>query len=175
MGEEDDDDGRTRDSHGRNRDGNEDVFVEDGYNLNRFPFIGVPGFKVNDLPHNTAHNFFKLFVTDEVFDLMVAEANLCAQLLSMASADGGNHVEWKLVDNAEMERCLGLVLLMGIIWKPKIADYWRVILSLLRCDTPIFRRVIARDRFIAILKCLQFANNALATADDRLSKLNQVQ
>ena len=57
----------------------------------------------------------------------------------------------------ELQVFIGLVILMGIVHKPNINSYWsRNELY----NTPIFLKVMPRDRFKVILRFLHFNDNA---------------
>ncbi|KFM67179.1 PiggyBac transposable element-derived protein 4, partial [Stegodyphus mimosarum] len=64
--------------------------------------------------------------------------------------------DWSPVTSDELQKFLGLVLLMGHIEKDSIRDYWSTDDL---TDTPIFRKIMSRDRFLMILKFLHFENN----------------
>ena len=70
---------------------------------------------------------------------------------------------------------LGLLMLMGIVYKPRLTMYWSRdnIMA-----TPIFNQVMRRDRFLLLLRFLHFADNSqYNTADpdrDKLYKLRNV-
>ena len=74
-----------------------------------------------------------------------------------------------------MKRFLGVVLLMGIIYKPTIPMYW-VTHELLWA--PVFCEIMSQTRFQLILKFLHFNNNLDADYDpedkdrDRLHKVH---
>ena len=77
-------------------------------------------------------------------------------------------------DRCELKKCIGLVILVGIIHKPILPDYWSL-------DdvywTQIFSKSMIRDQLYFILKVLQFNNNNYPAYDandknrDRLHKL----
>lgn len=73
-----------------------------------------------------------------------------------------NH--WKETNRNEMKKFLALVLLMGIVRKPEILDYWSTD-DLLKGS--IFNNVMARNRFQSILQFLHFADNSNYDANDR--------
>src|SRR5271165_6468793 len=71
-----------------------------------------------------------------------------------------------------MEKFLGLLFLVRILLKPRLADYWeRDPLT----ETPMFSKITKRDRFMYILRFLHFSDNAAAAPDDRENKLRQIQ
>ena len=56
----------------------------------------------------------------------------------------------------ELWKFFGLHLLMGLLWKPTIKDYWATD-PLMR--TPIFNEMMSRNRFEEILLGMHFVDN----------------
>ena len=167
------DDGDDDDSVADPSDDDQWIDVEDEYSPDPLPFTGAPGFKADDQPHDTPYEIFKLFVTDDVINLMVVETNRFAAAYVAGTAP--NHrvrQEWREVDHIEMEQFIGLLFLMGTAPKKVLAHYWAR--DLLK-QAPAFSKYMKRDRFMYILRFLHFADNAAAAADDRESKLRQIQ
>lgn len=63
---------------------------------------------------------------------------------------------WKDVTVEEIKVFLGLVLLTGLVKKPKVEDYWSFNEAM---DTPFFRRYMSRNRFQAILSNFHLVEN----------------
>ncbi|GBN17733.1 PiggyBac transposable element-derived protein 4 [Araneus ventricosus] len=83
---------------------------------------------------------------------------------------------WKPTDNNEILKFLDLVLLMGHIEKDSLQDYWTVNDL---TETPVFRKVMPRDRSLIILKFLHFSDNSLkecrdSPTYDRLWKIRKI-
>ena len=55
-----------------------------------------------------------------------------------------------------IKKFIGLIMLMGIVYKPTIPMYWSIDELF---STPVFSEVISRTRFQLILKFLHFNNN----------------
>ena len=117
------------------------------------------------LPRNTtAKDYFKFYIDDKMIDYIVTQTNLyAAQYLEKEKENLGPHsltCEWKPTDRAEMLTLLSVLILMGIIHKPRLAMYWSKdnIIA-----TPVFNLVMRRDRFLLLLlrfcKTCQFENN----------------
>ena len=81
---------------------------------------------------------------------------------------------WYPVTTDEMEGWVSLYLTMGLVNKPNLSSYWRtdVVLS-----TPFFPSIMARDRFLQILRYLHFADSTLAPRVDSAdyNKLYKIQ
>lgn len=73
-----------------------------------------------------------------------------------------NH--WKETNRNEMKKFLALALLMGIVRKPEISDYWSTD-DLLKGS--IFNNVMPRNSFQSILQFVHFADNTNYDANDR--------
>ena len=79
-------------------------------------------------------------------------------------------LDWRPVTVDEMKKFIGITLLMGIIKKPKIQDYWSTD-SLI--ETPIFssKECLSRDRFILILKFLRYSYYPIVDHDRKISRI----
>ena len=132
------------------------------------------------LPRNpSVEDFFKLYITEEIIDVLVTQTNLYArQYLERERVNLRPHStahEWKPTDRPEMLTFLALMILMGIVHKPRLTMYWSKdnIMA-----TPIFNQVMRRDRFLLLLRFLHFADNSRYNPNDpdrdRLYKLREV-
>jgi len=111
-------------------------------------------------------NCFKLFLTEEVIGEIVEETNRYASDL-LEKEVKGKLAKWVPTNIPEMYTFLVSVLLMGVIKKPSLRDYWSTDPMLL---TPFFGSLFSQDRFLLLLRCLHFANNATAVLNDPLKK-----
>ena len=129
------------------------------------PFVAQE--KINaTLPQNaTAVDYLKLYFTDEMVDFMVLETNKYAeQFISSNPIKPHSRVNnWVSTDRDEMLAFLGLAILMGVVYKPRIQLYWSTDAIY---HTDIFPSVMARDRFLLILHFLHFADNSTFNASD---------
>ena len=132
------------------------------------------------LPTNpTVEDFFKLYITEEMIDHLVVQTNLYArQFLDKEKDNLKPHSrvhEWKPTDRAEMLTFLAILILMGIVHKPRLPMY-RSTNSILA--TPIFNQVMRRDRFLLLVRFFHFADNTKynpADPDrDKLYKIREV-
>ena len=64
--------------------------------------------------------------------------------------------KWK--DSDEMHVLLGLLIHMGLLYKPRLSMYWSVDELF---HTPLFSSVIARDRFFILIRFLHFADKKI--------------
>ena len=130
------------------------------------PFTGTPGIKV-PLPNNpSTGDFFNLFLTDEFFDILVEQTNLYAIQYKRNNPNLPPHsraIEWFDTTRVEMKQFIALSLLMGIVRKPEIAQYWSTN-PLLKGS--IFNSVMPRNRFQSILQFLHFADNSQFDPND---------
>ena len=149
--------------------------------LEDFPFAEVEGLIPRMDANSSVIDFVQLYLTDELFNLLVTETNRYAEQFLTAvdeTTHGNSYVgKWENVTVAEMKKFIGIVLLMGIIYKPSIPMYWSTDELY---STPIFSELMSRNRFQLILKFLHFNNNLDPTYDiqdenrDRLHKIRPV-
>ena len=87
--------------------------------------------------------------------------SFCKAISCSCSGENENRfLRWRMgalpVTLPEMKKFLGLVILMGIIYKPSIPLYWSTDELF---STLIFRQLMTRNRFQLIEKFLHFNNN----------------
>ena len=116
-------------------------------------------------PNPTPYDYLKLYVSDAVVDLMVRETNRYAEQHIQRNAIALHSAvrNWTPVDRDEMWSFLGLITLMGLVYKPRIHMYWSND-EIYR--TPLFGQVMARDRFFLILRFLHFSDNDMCDVSD---------
>lgn len=155
-------------------------FVDEITTSDRFPFTEIEGLKVRMRDNATALDFVELYLTDQIMEHIVIETNRFANTYRIdhpAKADNGYLSKWTDITLPELKKFFGLVILMGIVHKPSIHDYWST-------DdlywTPIFSKSMTRDRFYLILKFFHFNNNNDPSHDpnnedrDRLHKIRPI-
>ena len=108
-------------------------------------------------------DYLKLFITSAIMNVIVNETNRYG-LQKHRDA-------WEPVDDKDIWRVFGLVVLMGIVKKPTLKSYWSTRPHL---STSIFGKIISRDRFLTILNCLHFTDNSENPAGNKLFKLGNV-
>lgn len=136
-----------------------------------FPTL-CPNDEIATIPLNTRTplDFYKLFVSDEIIEIMVIETNRYANEQKEKSnvKTKSRLNEWLPTSHEEMHRFFAILLTMGLVSVPKINLYWS--------KNPIYHNefissTMARDRFLLLLKCWHFADNSLDRGTDRLFKL----
>jgi len=136
------------------------------------PFIATSGLtaqaNINSAMEPVA--IYEQFVTDEIIRLMVTETNRYAQkfINEQALKRNSRVHEWKETNPVEMKQFLGTMLLMGVVQKPKIADYWSTNPVI---GTPFVNTIMTRNRFQLLLKFWHFSDSDNAPEGDRLYKL----
>ena len=101
-----------------------------------------------------------LYIADQIIDHIVIQTNLYAhQIIEQHQNNLRPHSfvhQWKARDRGEILTLLAVVILMGVVYKPRFAMYWSTD-SL--TSTPIFSQIISRHRFLILMRFLHFADN----------------
>jgi len=113
------------------------------------------------------------YVPPELNEIAVEQTNLYVQQqIAKMPRTVTKHVhseEWKTITIIEIKKFRGLVVLTGIVQKPKLELFWstRGIFQ-----TLIFSQTMSRNRFQLIQRYLHFSDkNAAGTNKDRLYKI----
>ena len=64
--------------------------------------------------------------------------------------------QWKATDRAEILTLLAVVILMGVVHKPRFAMYWSTDSQI---STPIFSQIISGDSLLILMRFHHFADN----------------
>uniref|UniRef100_A0A8C7LTA0 PiggyBac transposable element-derived protein domain-containing protein n=1 Tax=Oncorhynchus mykiss TaxID=8022 RepID=A0A8C7LTA0_ONCMY len=125
------------------------------------------------LPFPTEAECFKLFLTEELLGNIVEETNRYALELQEKREPGvrGKLAKWVTTTISEMYTFLVTVLLMGIVKKNSLRQYWSTDPMF---ATPFFATLFSQDRFLVLLPCLHFVNNATAILSDPLYRIRNV-
>lgn len=119
--------------------------------------------------------FFKNFFDVALVTNIVIQSNLYASFLRGGRVQTPHSRMFQAdVSVDEMYSFLGLVLLMGIIKKNRLEDYWTTDPMV---STPFFGRVMSRNRFQAILGSLHFFNAldpATRASTDKMRRIRMV-
>ena len=100
--------------------------------------------------------------------LFVTETNLYHERQQI-DIEESNDRKWTDTDAEEMKKFLALLILMGLVKKSEKDEYWST--SPLMC-TPIFGRVMPRNRFRQIWRYWHFNDNE--KCQDRLDKIKPI-
>ena len=155
------------------------IYPRGPFRPRQIPFTGRQRIMAN-LPRNpTPQDFFKLYITEEIIDHLVTQTNLyAAQYIEREHDNLGPRStvhQWIPTSRPEMLTLIGILILMGILHKPRMALYWSTDKLL---ATPIFSQVMRRDRFFLLLRFLHFADNRNYNQNDpgrdKLFKVREV-
>ncbi|KFM65266.1 PiggyBac transposable element-derived protein 4, partial [Stegodyphus mimosarum] len=126
--------------------------------LLRFPFTGQPRLNVKVENKDDPLEYFSLFFTDTVIQHIVTETNRFAhKFLGNTNISEFSRAN-KYVDtnSEEIKTFLALLILQGILKKPKEAWFWSRNQFL---ETPIFGRLMSEKRYSLLMKFLHFTND----------------
>ena len=133
-------------------------------------FSEEPGINVSTRNLKSCLDYFELFFTQEVWQLLVSQINLYAEQ-KRGPADSS---VWYPVTESEMKARISLYLNMGLVTKPNLNCYWSTdpVLS-----SSFFPSLMSRTRFSQILRYLHFADNTRAPPCDSAdyNKLYKIQ
>ena len=138
--------------------------------------VYTPGVKIQPDDPTSAVSVFKLLFTDELVKLISDSTNSYADIL-MENPATQEHMDnhqrslfnsWKPTNVDEMWIYFAVTLLMGITKKPEYHLYWS---KQHLFSTPIFHRLMRRDRFEHIRKMIHFCDPYNEDPSDGLRKL----
>ena len=121
-------------------------------------FTADPGLKIN-MESKKPLDFFRLFVTEELINIMVVETNRYAtkEINKQRPLRRGLRFKyWKPINSEDMWQFLGVLLNMGCVKMPSLEHFWSKN-SLYRF--PLFSRIMSRNKFQLILRFWHFINN----------------
>ena len=153
------------------------TYTAGNYRPRDIPFQGNEGIKV-PLPQNPEEVDFFNF-TDAVIDIIWRKTNRYSHQYIEANRTNLRPQsiihEWQPTNANEIKAFLGLCIIMGIIYKPRIWMYWSTDSVY---NTPIFSQVMTRKRCQLLMKFLHFQNNAQYNPNDpqrdRLFKIRTI-
>ena len=159
-------------------DGNDEVHWDNiARDYRQFGFMGEPGVKVQPDDITCPLEVLKTFLTDEIMNDIVTYTNEYAELLKLLDPVIERMNEsrrslfnlWTPLTFDELWVFVDIIIMMGIIEKPHYHMYWTKdhIFS-----TPIFSRVMRRDRFEQIRKMIHFVDPVNEDPADSLTKLS---
>ena len=122
------------------------------------------GMKVDMADDSTCLDFFELFFTDNVYQLILNETNRFErQKRQLEDSVAGNLHNFNI---EELKAWLGLTLAMGLVKKTNLKSYW----STNSVKTPLFTYTMSRDCYLAILQYLHFVNHDNAPDPDDIHR-----
>ena len=119
-------------------------------------FTAQSGINANVNEETDTVDFLDLFLDDEFFKLVVDQTNLYAAQYIAAHPELPPHSrirKWVDVSIPEMKTFLSLYLLIGIVVKPELQQYWSTNPLI---KTEFFNNVMRRNRFQLILDFSSF-------------------
>lgn len=122
-------------------------------------------------PESTEADFFRAFFDDDIIQLIVDETNRYNEWLRNETDFISPHSRFNAWTDATMNDILvflALTLLMPLIKKHNIRDYWS---TKPMTQTPEFAKYMTRDRYQMLMSFLHFADNTLPDDTDRLWKI----
>ena len=140
-----------------------------------FTFSGTPGIKVQTEDIDSPLSVLKIFITKETVSDTVKYTNSYAEIMinhpkiqeRMKQSARSLFDLWEPVTEDDIWVYFALLVLMGIVSKPTYAMYW--------CkdhifSTPIFSRIMRRDKFERMRKMLHFTDPFSKDPADSLAK-----
>ncbi len=118
-------------------------------------------------------DYYKIFVSSNIIDLIVEQTNLYAtQIVLTKDTTPSSRIHfWNPVDRDEIWIFLGILMYMGVVRLPKIEDYWSTD-TLFKND--VIPKVMSRNRFQLILRFIHFADNDDPNQTDKLHKIGML-
>jgi hypothetical protein len=119
----------------------------------------------------TPLQFFNLFITDNLWEIMVIETNKYANLLKSAHEKPNSRItKWRDTNKTELQKFFSILITTGLVNVPVIQLYWSK-------DTMYHNEFISsimpRDRFLLLLRCWHFTSED-GNSNDRLYKLRPI-
>ncbi|XP_026819540.1 piggyBac transposable element-derived protein 4-like [Rhopalosiphum maidis] len=144
-----------------------------GTNQKNFNFTGNSGPLVILDEDIGPMDYFKLFLTDNIIELMVIETNRNAQqfLNTQTITRGSRFSFWQPINKNDMEKFMGLLMWMGLVKMTSIADYWS---KAERYKNGVAPKIMSRNKFELILRFWHFEDNETADKTDRLYKVRKL-
>ncbi|XP_021952069.1 piggyBac transposable element-derived protein 4-like [Folsomia candida] len=103
---------------------------------------------------STALEILQKFLDPEILDEIVLQTNVYVQ--QQRRANRNTMKDWSPVNGEEIWQFFSLVMMMGLVIKPEIKDYWST--DSMFC-TPFFGQVMSRNRFESILRGFHLVDN----------------
>lgn len=135
-------------------------------------FLGNSQINVVVYNPNNILEIVSLFFGDDLFEFMANETNRYHFQNEQKFKTNIKSGTWKHVNCFELKRFMSLILLMGLVRKDARDDYWSTDPTI---ETPIFSKVMSRNRFNQIWTNWHFCNNEeMDESSDKLFKITPV-
>lgn len=134
-----------------------------------FDFNEEPGLKI-DMENKEPVDFFNLFVTEELINVMVVKTNRYAEqeIEKQRPLKRSSWLkDWKPINAEEMRLFLGTLLHMGSVKLPSFEHYWS---KNKLYKFPVLSKVMSRNKFQLMLRFWHFVDNE-TTVGGRLNKM----
>lgn len=129
------------------------------------------GCRIQNIGENpSALDIFENFITHDIVEKIATESNSFYRWFIEKNPDESVK-NYKPVVVDELYVFLGISLLMPLVKKRRIKDYWSK--DSIIC-TPIFGQTMPRDRYIFLLRFLHFSDNSNIDKEDRLFKIRLI-
>lgn len=109
---------------------------------------------------NTPIDFFNYFFDSSLIEMIIEETN--RYHFQNPEIESDHMKPWTPLTKEDLEIFLGLSILMGHVRKGELHSYWSTDQLV---QTPIFRQMISRDRYLQILRYIHFHDNENTTSD----------
>ncbi|XGW07233.1 hypothetical protein V3C99_017064 [Haemonchus contortus] len=156
--------GTDSDTSNSEDEGSMDSWTSDIEEHDRFTFDEDYGVHADVFSHGEPIDFFKLFLDDDIMDLITAETNKYGN--AKAAAVGKTFIE---TDNREMYKFFGMCLQMGLVKMPSLRDYWSSEVAL--GGHSIMCSIMTSRRFEELLRFLHLVDNSEDGNGNRLFEI----
>lgn len=148
-----------------------------GNQRNVIPFTECCGMPVSirtSMINKSPKDFYALLVTDSLLQHIVECTNAFAMTKITRTAEASKNARirsWSETNLAEMKHFFCLILYMGLVKLPKIADYWSKD-EIMGQNFP--RTVMSRNRFELLLQMIHFSQDDDNNQSDRLHRVKHL-
>lgn len=135
---------------------------------------GMPASVRTSMTNKSPADFYKLLVTDNLLQHIVKCTNAFVNTKITRTAEASKHARirsWSETNLDEIKHFFCLILYMGLVKLPKIADYWSkdVIMG-----QHFPRTVMPRNRFELLLQMIHFSEDDDNNQSDRLHRIKHL-
>lgn len=148
-------------------------FEVTGQYQKQFVFDKIPGLKVI-IPENVSVWYYlNLFISDNIFELIVVETNRNAEqyLSKVRLTKSSRFSKWTPTNINEIKKFIGLLMWFGLVQMPNIESYWSL---KSRYANNVASNTMSRNRFELLLRFWHFSDNEKAPQGDRIYKIRDL-